>query len=149
MYSLQHGVNLSRRACRINIWIYLFVCQCSLFYSCSANPTSQTSTGSYRPDVVTHSQPVTTTDKNAGAYPGLQFGPMGPIDRSGPLLSSGLLKQEPLQQNTPTTGVGESEVHVVERYKIMTVDFARVETPFLIGLWIFCASLAKIGKFSF
>ena len=29
---------------------------------------------------------------------------------------------------------------------ISTVDFARVETPFIIALWIFCASLAKIGN---
>ncbi|KDR14983.1 Sodium/hydrogen exchanger 3, partial [Zootermopsis nevadensis] len=32
-----------------------------------------------------------------------------------------------------------------KRYDVMSVDFARVETPFIIGVWIFCASLAKIG----
>lgn len=35
----------------------------------------------------------------------------------------------------------------IKRYTIAAVEFERVETPFLIGLWIFCASLAKIGKF--
>ncbi|XP_071451596.1 sodium/hydrogen exchanger 3-like isoform X9 [Hetaerina americana] len=33
----------------------------------------------------------------------------------------------------------------VKRYPVASVEFARVETPFIIGLWIFCASLAKIG----
>ncbi|XP_065333632.1 sodium/hydrogen exchanger 3 isoform X2 [Cloeon dipterum] len=32
-----------------------------------------------------------------------------------------------------------------DRYPVFSVEFARVETPFIIGLWIFCASLAKIG----
>lgn len=34
-----------------------------------------------------------------------------------------------------------------KRYPVIQVSFHRVETPFIIGLWIFCASLAKIGKF--
>lgn len=34
-----------------------------------------------------------------------------------------------------------------KRYPVISVSFHRVETPFIIGLWIFCASLAKIGKF--
>jgi sodium/hydrogen exchanger-like protein 3 len=33
----------------------------------------------------------------------------------------------------------------VERYPVLSVSFYRVEIPFIIGLWIFCASLAKIG----
>lgn len=32
-----------------------------------------------------------------------------------------------------------------ERYPVVSVEFTRVETPFIIGVWIFCASLAKIG----
>lgn len=35
----------------------------------------------------------------------------------------------------------------VKRYEVMKVEFHRVETPFIIGLWIFCASLSKIGEF--
>lgn len=35
--------------------------------------------------------------------------------------------------------------HVVEGYPITTVDFSRVETPFIIGVWILFASIAKIG----
>lgn len=29
---------------------------------------------------------------------------------------------------------------------IFTAEFARVQTPFIISLWIICASLAKIGE---
>ncbi|KAK9502394.1 hypothetical protein O3M35_011177 [Rhynocoris fuscipes] len=32
----------------------------------------------------------------------------------------------------------------VKRFDVMKVEFTRVETPFIIGLWIFCSSLAKI-----
>ncbi|XP_070491911.1 sodium/hydrogen exchanger 3 isoform X2 [Chironomus tepperi] len=35
--------------------------------------------------------------------------------------------------------------HEVERYPVTTVDFSRVETPFIIGIWILFASIAKIG----
>ncbi|XP_041779787.1 sodium/hydrogen exchanger 3 isoform X11 [Anopheles merus] len=47
--------------------------------------------------------------------------------------------------------VGEGEggehggEHVVERYPVSQVDFSRVETPFVIGVWILSASIAKIG----
>lgn len=36
--------------------------------------------------------------------------------------------------------------HVVERYPITTINFSRVETPFIIGIWILFASIAKIGE---
>lgn len=35
----------------------------------------------------------------------------------------------------------------LKRYPVFNVEFARIETPFIIGLWIFCASLAKIGNY--
>ncbi|XP_016970779.1 sodium/hydrogen exchanger 3 isoform X18 [Drosophila rhopaloa] len=37
------------------------------------------------------------------------------------------------------------EGHKMERYPISIVDFARVKTPFIIGIWILSASIAKIG----
>lgn len=33
-----------------------------------------------------------------------------------------------------------------QRYPVFTVDFMRVELPFVIGIWILFASVAKIGK---
>ena len=53
----------------------------------------------------------------------------------------------------PSTLVDEGTEHVEESthsdhgIQITRVDFENVETPFIIALWIFCASLAKIGKF--
>uniref|UniRef100_A0A1B6CUX3 Sodium/hydrogen exchanger n=2 Tax=Clastoptera arizonana TaxID=38151 RepID=A0A1B6CUX3_9HEMI len=38
-----------------------------------------------------------------------------------------------------------TETAPLNKYEIMKVDLHRVETPFIIGLWIFCASLSKIG----
>jgi hypothetical protein len=40
----------------------------------------------------------------------------------------------------------EAGGHHVERYPITTADFSRVETPFIIGVWILFASIAKIGE---
>lgn len=33
-----------------------------------------------------------------------------------------------------------------ERYPLAQVEFDRVKTPFIIGVWILLASIAKIGK---
>lgn len=63
---------------------------------------------------------------------------------------------ESLFSNPPTIKLpeqipGQEELdmdhHDHRGLKIAKVDFAEVETPFIIALWIFCASLAKIGKF--
>ncbi|XP_068140089.1 LOW QUALITY PROTEIN: sodium/hydrogen exchanger 3 [Drosophila tropicalis] len=35
--------------------------------------------------------------------------------------------------------------HHTDRYPLSQVDFARVKTPFIIGIWILSASIAKIG----
>lgn len=42
-------------------------------------------------------------------------------------------------------GIGGVVHKEVQRYPVASVSFHRVETPFIIGMWIFCASLAKIG----
>jgi len=55
--------------------------------------------------------------------------------------------------NQDTNAAGKSdlkqethEVHEHERYPIATIEFSRVETPFIIGVWILFASIAKIGE---
>nr|CAD7195093.1 unnamed protein product [Timema douglasi] len=50
--------------------------------------------------------------------------------------------------NPQVTTEGKDPVKPIKRYEVAAVEFARVETPFIIGLWIFFASLAKIGAFS-
>ncbi|XP_069950439.1 probable Na(+)/H(+) antiporter nhx-9 isoform X2 [Cherax quadricarinatus] len=43
-------------------------------------------------------------------------------------------------------GAGHGSGHgQIERYPVAVIDFERVQTPFIIGLWIFCACLGKIG----
>ena len=37
--------------------------------------------------------------------------------------------------------------HSGERFPLMVEDFARVQTAFIISLWVFCACLGKIGEF--
>ena len=41
------------------------------------------------------------------------------------------------------------EGHSKHEYEVFHVDFERVEIPFIIALWIFVSSLAKIGEYSF
>ena len=40
------------------------------------------------------------------------------------------------------------EGHAKHEYEVFHVDFERVEIPFIIALWIFVSSLAKIGEYS-
>ncbi|XP_018053409.1 PREDICTED: sodium/hydrogen exchanger 3 isoform X1 [Atta colombica] len=102
-----------------------------------------------------------------GAYPGLGFGPMGPVIRSAlpnddTLRSlSSASNDDAGQRNIPKESqlasarsgddiaVGDSssgnEHSPKPEYRIVSVEFTRVETPFLIGIWIFFASIAKIG----
>lgn len=68
-------------------------------------------------------------------FPGMDFGPMGPVKKDG--------------LNDARTHVDETGAQKPEKakrqYDIITVEFHRVETPFVIGIWIFFASIAKIG----
>ncbi len=41
---------------------------------------------------------------------------------------------------------GGGEGHEVHEYEVFHIEFDRVEIPFIIALWIFVSSLAKIGK---
>ncbi|XP_053606125.1 sodium/hydrogen exchanger 3 isoform X7 [Plodia interpunctella] len=128
MTSLKHGVNLSRRACRRVLGLFAFA---ALLPVASLNPIEST----------TKHTPSITVD-GSSTYPGLGFGPMGPVV---PLPGEPLGTQ--LRQNQETT----SEIPATEKTKkertfvIAAFEFHRVETPFLIGLWIFFASIAKIG----
>lgn len=47
--------------------------------------------------------------------------------------------------NAVVDHAAHDEEHAVSRYPITTIDFSRVETPFIIGIWILFASIAKIG----
>ena len=48
-----------------------------------------------------------------------------------------------LSDNTAKSEKSGEEVH---RYPLAQVEFSRVQVPFIIGVWILFASIAKIGK---
>ena len=79
-------------------------------------------------------------------YPGKNFGPMGPVDRKFPDDAS--LRN--LESDDPDSVAIDPHAPAkkLREYHVFTVEFHRVETPFVIGIWIFFASLAKIGEFA-
>ncbi|KAL2737141.1 sodium/hydrogen exchanger 3 isoform X1 [Vespula maculifrons] len=83
-------------------------------------------------------------------YPGSSFGPMGPLYESLPdevstrsLSVSNTADIDSSSLSKDDRGVDKPKSEV--EYHIMSVEFHRVETPFVIGIWIFFASIAKIG----
>ncbi|KAG8277348.1 hypothetical protein J6590_043713 [Homalodisca vitripennis] len=48
----------------------------------------------------------------------------------------------PVPQETP------APPQATKHFQVAGVEFHRVETPFIIGVWIVCASLAKIGGYT-
>lgn len=55
-------------------------------------------------------------------------------------------ESSPVPRAENTDG-GHGDGHAVERFPVSQIDFVRVETPFIIGVWILFASIAKIGEF--
>lgn len=141
MYLLQHCVNLSRRACRV-IVVLLALATIANSIPRKLNDVSGGGGGASSDSLMYPKPDLDPLPQDFNApYEGVQFGPMGPTkrDSSEPskLAAPTVLNTEPPPQ---------TEEHKPERYQIASVEFHRVETPFIIGLWIFCASLAKIGK---
>ncbi|XP_026837054.1 sodium/hydrogen exchanger 3 isoform X6 [Drosophila erecta] len=70
--------------------------------------------------------------------------PMDAVDVGvDPTPPATLPRAEPLKSVDQDAEGGEG--HKMERYPLSSVDFARVKTPFIIGIWILSASIAKIG----
>ena len=88
------------------------------------------------------------TDENSSPSSSIGRSPdPGGLDESG-----GRVPDPNFLQNTDD-GKGEVGTQLekvkpqeTKRYTVASVEFKRVETPFIIGVWIFSASLAKIGK---
>ncbi|XP_031768622.1 sodium/hydrogen exchanger 3 isoform X3 [Galleria mellonella] len=128
MTSLKHGVNLSRRACRRALALLVAA---ALFPIAYATPIEST----------TRQNPSITVD-GSSTYPGLGFGPMGPVvPLPGEPLGTQLRQNQETTTELPATIKPKKE----RTFVIAAFEFHRVETPFLIGLWIFFASIAKIG----
>ncbi|KAM3966128.1 LOW QUALITY PROTEIN: na[+]/H[+] hydrogen exchanger 2 [Aphomia sociella] len=128
MTSLKHGVNLSRRACRRALAL---LAAAALLPIAHASPIEST----------TKQSPSITVD-GSSTYPGLGFGPMGPVvPLPGEPLGTQLRQNQETTSELPATTKPKKE----RTFVIAAFEFHRVETPFLIGLWIFFASIAKIG----
>ncbi|XP_039152293.1 sodium/hydrogen exchanger 3 isoform X14 [Drosophila simulans] len=73
-----------------------------------------------------------------------QSAPMDAVDVGlDPTPSVRVPRAEPLKSGDEDAKGDEG--HKMERYPLSSVDFARVKTPFIIGIWILSASIAKIG----
>ncbi|EZA56981.1 hypothetical protein DMN91_011565 [Ooceraea biroi] len=125
-------------------------------------PFHELGSGSAEQHPVAHGPQIDTGDFSGdpyGAYPGLGFGPMGPVARSA-LPNDATLRSLSSSSNDGDDGSGQHpkdsqvaarsadadvEVSPKPEYHIISVEFPRVETPFVIGIWIFFASIAKIG----
>ncbi|XP_064215970.1 sodium/hydrogen exchanger 3 isoform X2 [Tribolium castaneum] len=117
MHSLQHGVNLSRRAAAALLLL-------AAAAAALPKPPDHASDTAVQPPV---NRAANTRDMDSLYVPTTSAAPeAGPSPTAGP--------------SSPPPPKKE-----VERYPVISVSFYRVETPFIIGLWIFCASLAKIG----
>lgn len=66
---------------------------------------------------------------------------LNPYEDESPATMSILVEKDPTEP--PST----EHSRPIKRYQVLNVEFERVKTPFIIGIWIVCASLAKIGKF--
>lgn len=72
------------------------------------------------------------------------MGPVVPMPGEPP--GTQLRQHQDTTTNLPSTEKPEKKI---KKLVIAAFEFHRVETPFLIGLWIFFASIAKIGEFTY
>lgn len=92
--------------------------------------------------------PLQIDSAQQSTYPGLDFGPMGPGKRSAEILASEPTPPGSHESEAKEVSTSDKESHGShhgDRYPVTTVEFSRVETPFIIGIWILSASIAKIG----
>lgn len=89
--------------------------------------------------ILFHVLEIAAADKNDVEFKHPKEESVGYSDEHENSLENQLLGISTLEDNDkkPTNSVQR-------RYKIADIEFQRVETPVLIAMWIFCASLAKI-----
>ncbi|XP_044766576.1 sodium/hydrogen exchanger 3 isoform X4 [Coccinella septempunctata] len=132
MYLLRHSAILSRRACRHGLFSLLVLW---LLPFCLSKPPNHAS-DTYKHESVSFdskNQDVDVLYKAISTDVPQKQTPV--LDEEGPTAVS----EPPVEKTT------QNAAPYLDRYHVIKVSFDRVQTPFIIGLWIFCASLAKIG----
>ncbi|XP_057652161.1 sodium/hydrogen exchanger 3 isoform X2 [Diorhabda carinulata] len=137
MYSLEHSVNLSRRACKNRTRYVLLLLLLLLligYCDCFAKPPNHAADS--------HKQTSTNLGANSYEYSSLYKTISTSSDQRPPVENNADNTEKPITSFVTEKTADKKEV---TRYPIISVSFHRVETPFIIALWIFCASLSKIG----
>ncbi|KAH8403349.1 hypothetical protein KR222_011099 [Zaprionus bogoriensis] len=113
--------------------LLLLLCAICMLLSCSeARPNVSVSSSSLSSSSTTSSSSSSETTSLSPASPPTSFEP--------------LPQPEARKSALEDVQFDKDEVHHrTERYPLSQVDFARVKTPFIIGIWILSASIAKIG----
>lgn len=64
----------------------------------------------------------------------------------GVLLAASMCNARPVKTINDTSNSSDHSVHPKVEFEVATVDFKRIEWPFMIMVWILVASFAKLGK---
>lgn len=136
MYLLPHRAILSRRACRYGLFTFLVLW---LLPFCLSKPPNHAA-DTYKHESVNFDSKNQDVDVLYKA-----------ISTDAPNIQSPAQDAEGTFRvaDPPVEKTKEDSAPYLDRYHVIKVSFDRVQTPFIIGLWIFCASLAKIGEFEF
>ncbi|XP_045463356.1 sodium/hydrogen exchanger 3 isoform X3 [Harmonia axyridis] len=132
MYLLPHRAILSRRACRYGLFTFLVLW---LLPFCLSKPPNHAA-DTYKHESVNFDSKNQDVDVLYKA-----------ISTDAPNIQSPAQDAEGTFRvaDPPVEKTKEDSAPYLDRYHVIKVSFDRVQTPFIIGLWIFCASLAKIG----
>lgn len=142
MNSLEYGVNLSRRACRIGASGMMLLLAVGLCNGLPKPPNHAADIG-----VGLDRQTPVNLDYNIYDLSNLYKNIPTPKSYDASV-STTVSNLDELTMSTVEYSETSKPQTKDKRYPVISVSFHRVETPFIIGLWIFCASLAKIGKLS-
>ncbi|XP_020710161.2 probable Na(+)/H(+) antiporter nhx-9 isoform X2 [Athalia rosae] len=133
MAKFNSPLNLFSLTCFVAQFYILFHVKLINAYNLKHATPKEVSTAKYLLTNSDHNKDV--PDDLRSPFPGMEFGPMGPVRKDA--------------SNDAEMRIGSATNQIPEKskrqYDIVTVEFHRVETPFVIGIWIFFASLAKIG----
>lgn len=66
----------------------------------------------------------------------------------GVVLWASVSSARPVKTNDTKVNASDHKAHMEVNFEVATIDFKRIEWPFMIMVWILVASFAKLGKSS-